>query len=161
MAALSLETDRAGEAEGGGAAPPGRGGEGLGGPGSGRCPAPPALTDTGAVALIEAPAAPQAQPVFRLHHLAVHGPVDNSGGDPGVALSLPCRGPGFHPTAWPQAGPGRALGTSQHSTLGEQRKNILSLPPTQPHTHTTHHTCTPKHTHPTHRALSPDAPSEF
>lgn len=49
--------------------------------------------DTGPAALIEAPAALQPHPVLRLHHLAVHGPVDNSGPGAGVrALPGPAAG---------------------------------------------------------------------
>lgn len=49
--------------------------------------------DTGPAALIEAPAALQAHSVLRLHHLAVHGPVDNRGPGAGVrALPGPVTG---------------------------------------------------------------------
>lgn len=140
MAALSLETDRAGEAEGRGVAPPVGVGKDWVAQALAAAQSHPALTDTGAAALIEAPAALQAQPVFRLHHLAVHGPVDNSGGDPEVALSLPCGGPGFHPaTAWPWEGLGH-LPTLY--TGGAEKEHSLfaphpaAHPPHTPHLHT-------------------------
>lgn len=49
--------------------------------------------DTGPAALVEAPAALQAPAVVRLHHLAVHSPVDNRGPGAGVgALPGPVAG---------------------------------------------------------------------
>lgn len=87
--------------------------------------AAPGLTDTGPAALIEASAALQTHPVLRLHHLAVHGPVDNTGETQSRPSVSPAEAPASTP---PQRGPGRAWGASQRSTLAEQRKNTLFAP---------------------------------
>lgn len=141
--------------KGGGGAPPwqgqGRARQVGQAPPRSAAPAPPSLgypglTDTGPTALIETPAALQAPAVRHLHHLAVHGLVDNPTGqrDEAGGLGPPCRG--SRCPLSPQCGSGGSRGHCPASRLGDHRKSIPPCPsPNRTHTHSATRD-TPRHT---------------
>lgn len=137
--------------KGGGGAPPwqgqGRARQVGQAPPRSAAPAPPSLgypglTDTGPTALIETPAALQAPAVRHLHHLAVHGLVDNPTGqrDEAGGLGPPCSAP-----YCPQS---HTVGRVDSGSLCREdlRKSIPPCPsPNRTHTHSATRD-TPRHT---------------